>query len=381
MVCGVYDLPKARAVSEDSTSPVPTELFEVEVNAVPPVVSADSSSTMAAFITPASYPRFSFNSQNARCVSQRRIVPQACVRDPYEVLGVSRDADANTIKRAYRRAALRNHPDVSGDAGAKERFLQVQEAYRILSDRTRRARYDRFQRGTESFFGKNMDEDIFSREYARNWRKNNPMPEDLDDSFASVIGDLFSQFTGNRKDKGVGIIDDFLDFLERRVGDNGESSSTSTKSSEEWENGGMRDMGTYNSIDVLQSEQKDCELMIQQLNTRIRTLEAEITRLDNRASDWKRRAENMDRSREYSARDAANEMYTQVNEHAQTLRERIEQLQQDRRTFEKRMDALKKRQKQIEKELEEKEKEARAEVDAKAAVDEELDRMKKELGL
>jgi len=65
-------------------------------------------------------------------------------RDYYNVLGIPRDADANQLKRAYRRLAMRWHPDRNpGDPIAEIRFKQVNEAYRILSDPLERARYDR----------------------------------------------------------------------------------------------------------------------------------------------------------------------------------------------------------------------------------------------
>ncbi len=68
-------------------------------------------------------------------------------QDYYEVLGVSRDADAKAIKSAYRKLALKWHPDRhEGDAAvdAEKRFKQVSEAYEVLSDSEKRAKYDRF---------------------------------------------------------------------------------------------------------------------------------------------------------------------------------------------------------------------------------------------
>ncbi len=65
-------------------------------------------------------------------------------RDYYEVLGVSRTASAEEIKRAYRRLARKYHPDVNKDPGAEDRFKEINEAYEVLSDERRRARYDRF---------------------------------------------------------------------------------------------------------------------------------------------------------------------------------------------------------------------------------------------
>lgn len=64
--------------------------------------------------------------------------------DPYAVLGVSRNASADEIKRAYRRLAREHHPDTSSSPGAEERFKQVNAAYEVLSDPERRQRYDMF---------------------------------------------------------------------------------------------------------------------------------------------------------------------------------------------------------------------------------------------
>jgi curved DNA-binding protein len=65
-------------------------------------------------------------------------------RDYYEVLGVSRDADAEELQQAFRRLARENHPDVNRDPGAEERFKEINDAYQALSDPELRKRYDRF---------------------------------------------------------------------------------------------------------------------------------------------------------------------------------------------------------------------------------------------
>src|SRR5204862_3429569 len=66
-------------------------------------------------------------------------------RDPYEVLGVSRDADETAIKKAFRRLARELHPDVNAhDPDAEEKFKEAAEAYEILNDPERRATYDRY---------------------------------------------------------------------------------------------------------------------------------------------------------------------------------------------------------------------------------------------
>ena len=66
-------------------------------------------------------------------------------RDYYEVLGVERNADADTIKKAYRKAAIKYHPDKNpGDKEAEEKFKEAAEAYDVLSNEDKRARYDRY---------------------------------------------------------------------------------------------------------------------------------------------------------------------------------------------------------------------------------------------
>jgi curved DNA-binding protein len=64
-------------------------------------------------------------------------------RDYYDVLGVPRDASADDIKRAYRKLARKNHPDVSKEPDAEDRFKEISEAYEVLRDPEKRERYDR----------------------------------------------------------------------------------------------------------------------------------------------------------------------------------------------------------------------------------------------
>lgn len=76
------------------------------------------------------------------------------MKDYYAILGVSRDADLETIKRAYRKLALKYHPDKNpGDKAAEERFKEINEAYEVLSDPQKRQQYNIYGRVDEMWGG------------------------------------------------------------------------------------------------------------------------------------------------------------------------------------------------------------------------------------
>ena len=82
----------------------------------------------------------------------------AIKRDYYEVLGISRNATDEEIKKAFRKLAFQYHPDHNHGDGAVDRFKEVNEAYEVLSDADKRAAYDRFGHGgAEGLFGRGFE--------------------------------------------------------------------------------------------------------------------------------------------------------------------------------------------------------------------------------
>ncbi|HXC53549.1 MAG TPA: molecular chaperone DnaJ [Candidatus Limnocylindrales bacterium] len=104
-------------------------------------------------------------------------------RDYYEILSVARDASQDEIKKAYRQAALKFHPDRNPDDkdGAERRFKEASKAYQVLSDADKRAQYDRF--GEAAFEGPGAGGFDFSSAFASG-------------AFEDVLGDLFGDFFG-----------------------------------------------------------------------------------------------------------------------------------------------------------------------------------------
>jgi molecular chaperone DnaJ len=126
------------------------------------------------------------------------------MRDPYEVLGVTRDANAGEIKKAYYRLAKANHPDHNpNDKAAEDRFKEASSAYQILCDEDTRARYDRFGfegvrgGGGQGGPGFSSVEDIFS-------------------AFGDIFGDLFGGArTSGRSRRGADLrVDVELSFAD-----------------------------------------------------------------------------------------------------------------------------------------------------------------------
>lgn len=107
-------------------------------------------------------------------------------RDYYEILGVAKDADQDTIKKAYRKLAMQFHPDKNpGNAEAEEKFKEAAGAYEILSDSQKRAQYDRFGHNAFRGGGGGGFQDV----------------EDIFSHFGDIFGDIFGGGMGGGRQR------------------------------------------------------------------------------------------------------------------------------------------------------------------------------------
>ena len=110
-------------------------------------------------------------------------------RDYYDVLGINKGANEAEIKKSYRTLAKKYHPDVSSEANAEAKFKEVQEAYEVLSDSSKRSQYDRF--GHQANNGQGFNASGFDF--------------DINDIFSSFFGGGGSSRTSTRARKGQDI--------------------------------------------------------------------------------------------------------------------------------------------------------------------------------
>lgn len=128
-------------------------------------------------------------------------------KDYYKILGVSRNVSKEEIKRSYRELAQKYHPDKKG--GDEKRFKEINEAYQVLSDDSKRQQYDQFGTTFEGFRGAPGWDDIFSSfthgfggQRGFYGRRIN-----LEDLFSDIFSDFFSGATfSQRRTRGRNII-------------------------------------------------------------------------------------------------------------------------------------------------------------------------------
>jgi molecular chaperone DnaJ len=132
-------------------------------------------------------------------------------KDYYKILGVEKNASADEIKKAFKKAAMQHHPDRPG--GDEAKFKEVNEAYQVLSDTEKRQRYDQFGSDFEQQggFGNGAGwEDVMSAFRGGGFAGGD---------FGDIFGDLFGSRGGQRQNRGQDIqVDVEIDFKEAAFG-------------------------------------------------------------------------------------------------------------------------------------------------------------------
>lgn len=127
-------------------------------------------------------------------------------KDYYKILGVDRKANEGEIKKAYRKLALKHHPDRNpGDKKAEEKFKEINEAYQVLSDPTKRSRYDQLGDSYNNWQQRGAPGGGFNWEdwYVPNQGGNVRVEVgDLDDLFGGGFSDFFRNIFGGTPDTG-----------------------------------------------------------------------------------------------------------------------------------------------------------------------------------
>lgn len=286
--------------------------------------------------------------------------------DYYAVLGIDKTADLATIKRAYRRLALQNHPDANKDPQAREKFIRILRAYQVLSSVDTRRRYDAQRRWQGSPFGQG-----FGGTSARRWRSTEPeeTPENINDSFGAIFTDLMEQI-GRLWQEGTrenGIFADFVEFLENQGAN--------------WGSLRNEDLDTVlrsNDESVLQAELDDARFVREQCEERLRMLQQSLDRTDRRRKEWQKRttAANITPAEADEARARERELSQEIRRLESRIR-RVQSLIANQKAREgllaSRLETLRQT------------RETRAAADEKvrsiqSEVDEELEKLKRELG-
>ncbi len=266
----------------------------------------------------------------ARCVAPRA----AADDDWYAVLGVPQDASKAKIKQAYRRLALKSHPDVNKAADAQTAFARIAQAYQVLSDDKARAKYDRTYgmgfgggggrsggagtgggysapRGRTSSYRPRDPAAAAAR--AQRWREENPTPDELGDSFGALLGDLASA-VGRVVGGG-----DWLSMLDEIGEMEGPELATLLRSSD---------------TSLLREELESARFVQAELSRRIDRLESEVDADRQDAARWDREALTGAMARSVQ-RDMQRDMRRRAKKLADARRLRTQAIARQRRISER----------------------------------------------
>lgn len=135
-------------------------------------------------------------------------------KDYYKILGVDKNSSSKEIKSAYRKLAKKYHPDLNGgDTKAQEKFKEINEAYEVLSDKDKKAKYDAFGSSYDFSGGYNFDPSAYGYTYTTGGSS-----EDFSDFFDMIFGSRASQKSSKKGSKFSFNIDDL--FSSARTGQN-----------------------------------------------------------------------------------------------------------------------------------------------------------------
>ena len=116
----------------------------------------------------------------------------------YEILEISKDASPNEIKKAYRKLALKYHPDKNNSPGAEDKFKQISEAYQTLSDEKLKSNYDNYGKVPDNFM---TPEEIYTQIFSK-----------MDPVLGTFLTETLTKFTNNLMDENKSIKQVFDDF-------------------------------------------------------------------------------------------------------------------------------------------------------------------------
>ena len=161
-------------------------------------------------------------------------------KDYYDILGVSRDADSQVIKSAYRKLARKYHPDVNKTKEAEEKFKDINEAYEVLSDKNKRQRYDSL--GSNWQGGADWTPPPGFENFSFNFNQGGAQSFDFggsgfSDFFSSLFGDMMGGGMGGRQTGGFGNFD---------FGSSGQKTSRANRSTQTQNSGSLDITKTLN---------------------------------------------------------------------------------------------------------------------------------------
>lgn len=132
------------------------------------------------------------------------------MKNYYKILGVDTDCDIDDIKKAYRSLSLKYHPDKNSSSNAKDKFIEITEAYKVLSDKSRREKYDKKYRKKYGTSDRDVPLGVsFEEEYTR-WEKESRAKANRD---ANMPYEKFAKQVAREVKLGVSYIPNLVAIL------------------------------------------------------------------------------------------------------------------------------------------------------------------------